>query len=68
MVVEDEDNRRVIAGLRDLAPRQRDCLVLRFYYEMTERETADALAISPSSVKTHCRRGLATLGQRLGER
>ena len=62
IVVEAAEHRRVVEVLRDLPPRQRDCLVLRFFYEMTERQTGEALGISPNSVKTHCRRGLAALG------
>jgi RNA polymerase sigma-70 factor (sigma-E family) len=53
----DEQQAQVIDGLRSLSPQQRDCLVLRFYLELSERETADTLGISPNSVKTHCRRG-----------
>jgi DNA-directed RNA polymerase specialized sigma24 family protein len=40
--------------------------VLRYYLELTEVETAETLGISPNSVKTHCRRGIATLGDLLG--
>jgi RNA polymerase sigma-70 factor (sigma-E family) len=67
VVVATSEQRRVVDALRDLSPRQRDCLSLRFYYDLTEREIAATLGISPNSVKTHCRRGLATLGNQLGE-
>jgi RNA polymerase sigma factor (sigma-70 family) len=64
--VEDEavghdEDRAVLDALRLLPERQRTCLTLRFYLELTEVETADTLGISQSSVKTHCRRGLAAL-------
>ena len=65
-VVARVDHQRVIDALRDLAPRQRDCLVLRFYAGLTEKETAVELGISPNSVKTHCRRGMAAMEDRLG--
>jgi len=52
--------------VRVLSPRQRDCLLLRFYLELSEREIADVLSISANSVKTHCRRGLASLRKALG--
>ncbi|HEX9855695.1 MAG TPA: sigma-70 family RNA polymerase sigma factor [Acidimicrobiia bacterium] len=55
----------VLDALGDLPARQRDCLVLRFYLELSEREIAETLDISPNSVKTHCRRGLAALETRL---
>ncbi|MDH3500578.1 MAG: SigE family RNA polymerase sigma factor [Acidimicrobiia bacterium] len=65
-IVEIGEHRRVIDALRDLAPRQRDCLVLRFFYDLSEREIAETLGISPNSVKTHCRRGMAGLAATLG--
>ena len=66
VVVATADQQQVLDSLRELAPRQRDCLVLRFFYELTEKEIAATLGISPNSVKTHCRRGIATLSDKLG--
>ena len=60
-LVLDEERATIIRNLRLLSPRQRDCLVLRFYLEMKEREIAETLGISPNSVKTHCRRGMTAL-------
>lgn len=57
----DAADREVLDAVRLLPERQRSCLVLRYYSEMSESEVADALGISKSSVKTHCRRGLAAL-------
>jgi len=57
----DATDRAMLDAVRSLPERQRSCVVLRFYFEMSESETADTLGISKSSVKTHCRRGLATL-------
>ncbi len=65
-VVASAEGELVVEALRDLAPRQRDCLVLRYFYDLSEREIAATLGISPNSVKTHCRRGLARLADRLG--
>lgn len=56
-----EQQSLLLDKVRDLSPRQRDCLLLRFYLELSEREIADVLSISTNSVKTHCRRGLAFL-------
>ncbi len=67
VAVTADEGARVVAALRDLAPRQRDCLVLRYYLELSEREIATTLGISPNSVKTHCRRGMAALQTRLEE-
>jgi RNA polymerase sigma-70 factor (sigma-E family) len=56
-----EDDRAVLAAVRLLPDRQRACIVLRYYLEYSESETADTLEISKNSVKTHCRRALASL-------
>ncbi len=61
----DAADREMLDALRTLPDRQRSCLVLRFYLEMSESEIADALGISKNSVKTHCRRGLAALEARI---
>ncbi len=63
----DEQRLRVVEELRQLSPRQRDCILLRFYLELTEVETAEVLGISNNSVKTHCRRGMEALRQRMGD-
>jgi RNA polymerase sigma-70 factor (sigma-E family) len=57
----DAQQARVIEALRSLSPRQRDCLVLRFYLELSGPEIAETLQISVDSVKTHMRRGMAAL-------
>lgn len=65
--VADEESAAVLAALRDLPERQRACLVLRYYEELSIGEVAETLRISKNSVKTHCRRGLAALESRLEE-
>ena len=62
-----EGQQQVIEALRDLPRRQRDCLVLRYYLELGTGDIADTLGLSPNSVKTHMRRGMAALAKRLGE-
>ncbi len=61
-----EDQQQVIDALRDLPQRQRNALVLRYYEELGIDEIADAMGISRNSVKTHLKRGLASLEQHLG--
>ena len=60
-----EADHEILTALRTLPDRQRACLVLRYYLDLSEREIADTLGISPNSVKTHTRRGLAALETRL---
>jgi RNA polymerase sigma-70 factor (sigma-E family) len=52
------DVRRALAGL---SPRQRAVVVLRYFEDLTETETAAALGCSVGSVKTHHARALAHL-------
>jgi len=41
----------IAAALRQLAPRQRAAVVLRYYLELSEKEMTEALAIAPGTVK-----------------
>lgn len=63
--VASDEQRRVLAALRALPTRQRECLVLRYYLDLSEAEIAATLDISTGSVKTHVHRGLANLAGRL---
>lgn len=62
-----EQRRAVLAALRSLPRRQREVLLLRYYLDLSERETAESLGISVGSVKTHAHRGLAALAHLLEE-
>ena len=44
-----------------LSPRQRAVIVLRYYEDLTEAETARLLDCSVGAVKSHCSRALAKL-------
>jgi RNA polymerase sigma factor (sigma-70 family) len=53
----------MIEALLALPRRQREVLVLRYYFDQQEAQIADMLAISRGSVKQHASRGLARLQQ-----
>ena len=55
------DRIALFEDLRRLSPRQRAVLVLRYFDDLTEADTAAALGISVGTVKSHVREGLASL-------
>jgi RNA polymerase sigma-70 factor (sigma-E family) len=63
--VKEESRREVVAALRALPHRQRECLALRYYLELSVDDIADALGVSANSVKTHLKRGLKGLAATL---
>lgn len=56
-----EDRSELRSALQRLAPRQRAVIVLRYFEELTEAETAAALGISVGTVKSQARDALARL-------
>ena len=56
-----DDRDELWAALGRLPRRQRAVVVLRFFADLTERHTADALGISVGTVKSQTSRALATL-------
>jgi RNA polymerase sigma factor (sigma-70 family) len=65
-LVRDEAHRAVLQAVRALPRRQRDCVTLRYFEELGIEAIATTLDLSPNSVKTHLRRGMATLETSLG--
>ena len=63
--VDDRDGLR--RALASLPSRQRACVVLRFYDDLSEAQVADALDCSVGTVKSATSRGLARLRAQLGE-
>ena len=57
----------VAVALDALTPRQRACVVLRYYDGLTEAETAHALGVSAGSVKSQTSRGLERMRTVLGD-
>ena len=55
-------------ALQALPPRQRAAIVLRFYEDLTEVQTAAVLGCAVGTVKSQVSTGLRTLRTRLGDR
>ncbi|MFP5579535.1 MAG: RNA polymerase sigma factor [Acidimicrobiia bacterium] len=61
-VAVDRDRRdRIDAAMRTLSQRQRECIALRYFADLTEPAIAHELGISVGSVKTHLHRARAVL-------
>lgn len=60
-LIGSERQLRIVAAVRSLPRRQRDCIVLRYFDEMGPEQIASTLGLSINSVKTHLRRGLDAL-------
>ena len=54
------------AALRRLPERQRLAIVCRFYLDMSEQQTAEALACRPGTAKALVSRGLAAMREQTG--
>jgi RNA polymerase sigma-70 factor (sigma-E family) len=52
--------------LQRLPERQRESIVCRFYLDLSEAQTADALGLSIGTVKSSTSRGLAAMREALG--
>jgi RNA polymerase sigma-70 factor (sigma-E family) len=61
------DRAAVVAALAELPRRQREALVLRYYADLSEAQTAHAMGISAGAVKSHTSRGMAALRHLLEE-
>jgi len=62
-----EEHRHLLLAIQALPPRQREVLMLRYYLELSEGETAQSMGIRPGTVKSATSRALAALGQRMQE-
>ena len=57
------EHQAVVSALGDLAPRQREVLVLRYYGGLSEAEIAEATGLSKGTVKSTASRAVAKLGE-----
>jgi RNA polymerase sigma-70 factor (sigma-E family) len=51
----------IVSALRTLAPRQREVLVLQYYSDLTQAQTASAMRISKRAVKSHTAQAMSSL-------
>lgn len=56
---------QVLAALAQLPARQREAVALRYYQGLTDQQVAEAMGISPGSVKTHLHRAVSALAHDL---
>ncbi|GLY64075.1 DNA-directed RNA polymerase sigma-70 factor [Amycolatopsis taiwanensis] len=69
IVVEDDpfEHEPLWRALRDLPPKQRAVIVLRYYEGLSEMEIAQTLAVSQGTVKSQASKAIASLRRKMGE-
>ncbi|MFF2075001.1 RNA polymerase sigma factor [Kitasatospora sp. NPDC058162] len=63
--VHHDEHRRVLAALKELTPRQREVLVLRYWSDLSEAQIAETLNLSRGAVKSTASRALDALEKKL---
>ena len=66
VALDREDQRAVVNALEELAPRQREAIVLRYWMDLKEAEIAAAMGISCGAVKSHTARAMSALTRAVG--
>jgi RNA polymerase sigma-70 factor (sigma-E family) len=64
--LEAQHHAEVLSAVRLLPTRQREALVLRYYLDLSEAQTAETMGVTEGAVKSHTFRALGALRQRLG--
>jgi RNA polymerase sigma-70 factor (sigma-E family) len=66
-VLLSEEQRAVAGALQKLPQRQREAVVLRYYLDLSEEETAQVMGVARGTVKSATHRALAAVGRILRE-
>ncbi|MFI5529090.1 RNA polymerase sigma factor [Kitasatospora sp. NPDC051853] len=61
----NDEHRRVLVALKELTPRQREVLVLRYWSDFSEAQIAETLGLSRGAVKSTASRALDALEKQL---
>jgi len=59
--VTELEHSAIVSALRSLALRQREVLVLQYYSDLTQAQTASAMRISKRAVKSHTAQAMSSL-------
>ena len=60
-IAQADDRGVLLAALAQLPPRQREAVVLRYWEDLTEAQTAEAMGCSVGAVKSNAAKGIAKL-------
>jgi RNA polymerase sigma-70 factor (sigma-E family) len=60
-IAQAEDRSALLQALAQLPPRQREAVVLRYWEDLTETQTAQAMGCSVGAVKSNAAKGIAKL-------
>jgi RNA polymerase sigma-70 factor (sigma-E family) len=66
-VMAREDRREIMRAIRQLPPRQREVLVLRYYLDLSDADIAAVMGIGASSVRSAARRAGQSLERTMRE-
>lgn len=60
-IAQADDRHALLGALAELPPRQREAVVLRYWEDLTETQTAEAMGCSVGAVKSNAAKGIAKL-------
>jgi RNA polymerase sigma-70 factor (sigma-E family) len=60
-IAQADDRNELLKALAQLPPRQREAVVLRYWEDLTETQTAEAMRCSVGAVKSNAAKGIAKL-------